>query len=318
MESSYEVAHNDEAPSALPSLKTHYNSYFSNMSANLILSGASLALFLLSPSGVFFNYLPSSMTSNLRRPQIRSIENNQEIMESSIGSECNDWMNQLENEFKIFYSQLETERKEWLQGKDKEWEKWKQDVEIKWMHYNTTLDEEYESNTLNEASKWDESQWKDWIYTEGNKIMEKEWENWIHKNDKYLDELCLSEWVQWKKNKIMTWLTIESKCKEDACWSKWEETAWPKWLYKTDRDKWLEWKKRNRKERTEWVKWVHGKEYEYIDNEWAPWSKWKNNKYSEFEQLKETIIDRWINSKQWVMWNEQRKLLSFSRNVFNK
>ncbi|GAW79598.1 tryptophan-rich antigen [Plasmodium gonderi] len=304
----------------VPTIKQYYSDIFSKKNANLLMSAASSALLYLSSGPVFPNCLPSTPLCSILGDALNTSNEiaaiNTPMMEKLRDNKWNEWMNQLEEQWKNFHDQIENERRQWLEKKDNEWDEWKKKMEVNYTNYCKDIDNEFESNSLKDSEKWDSTQWEDWIRTVGRKMIEGEYENWVHKNEKYLDKWIVTEWFGWKKNKISSWLSSEWKCKENESWSQWEETPLAKLLFIEDRKKWTAWKERILKEKDEWNKWVDQKEYAYINNEWNPWKKWKNKNRLSFKKWIGSFIDEWISNKQWNELLQERKKFVIAKKSF--
>lgn len=306
--------------SLIPTLTEDYNNLlFSKKNVNLLVLAASTALLFLSSGSIFsscFSTNPlSGVLQNLSNATSGTSVRTTALTEKLKENKWNDWMKQLEEQWKSFHDQMENERKQWLEKKDAQWEKWKKYTEIKYMSYCVDINNEFESNTLKDSSTWNRNQWEDWITTVGKEMIKSEYEKWIYENENYLDEWKVREWVEWKQKNISSWLSSEWKCKEDDSWSKWEQTVWGKWLFTENREKWTAWKERTLRERAEWLKWVQLKEYVYINDEWIPWTKWKNENRLAFIDWIGSFMNEWINNKQWNEWIHERKKMVATKKI---
>ncbi|SCP03797.1 tryptophan-rich protein [Plasmodium malariae] len=216
------------------------------------------------------------------------------------------WMTKLEIDWQYFNSYLETEKKCWIEERESEWQEWLNSMENKWMHYNENMDNEYEQNILNELPTWDESTWETWIKTEGKKCMLMDLNKWMHEKQVIWKEWIIKQWREWKKDKILTWLLKDWRRDEFEYWEKLKYIEIPNPLNERIKKNQHKWEKRVSMEKAQWNSWVRSKEGLYY-NECKKWKKLKEDKQNSFNEWVEVFINKWINKKQWNVWNEERK-----------
>ncbi|KAI4839819.1 tryptophan-rich protein [Plasmodium brasilianum] len=215
------------------------------------------------------------------------------------------WMMRLESDWEQFNASMNIRKDEWLKETEAEWDEWIKSIKNKWMNCNEYMDVEIKSDILSKSSTWNETQWKEWIHTEGKQLMVADFENWIKEKESLLDFRLISEWVQWKNDKIMTWLMSDWKSEENNYWSHWENETWPKWFNISEWKRWLKWKERVAREGQQWMNWIQLKENVYISGEGYKWSEWKKEKKIVFEKCTKSLIDEWINNKKWMLLTEK-------------
>ncbi|SBT73404.1 tryptophan-rich protein [Plasmodium ovale] len=282
-----------------------------NNGRSLITSIFSAIMYLFSSSSVLNNGItqPPPMSNNtLQYNAPQAIEYHPRLLEKTEewkDNEWKNWMTKLEGEWIEFNTTIEKEKVKWLSSKEKDWDEFMQVMESKWMHYHDELEDDVKSDILKRSLTLDESEWKEWMKTEGKELMEKDWKNWITDNESYLDVWSVKEWLKWKNQRIVTWIMTDWKCEEDEYWSKWEE-SWAKSLNLKDRNNWLNWRERLNKEMVQWNSWVMTKEQQIRENRSNNWSKWKSDKHVMFNLWMESFINKWIQEKQWFVWVKER------------
>ncbi|CAG9479613.1 unnamed protein product [Plasmodium vivax] len=214
----------------------------------------------------------------------------------------NNWMLRLESDWKHFNDSVEEAKTKWLHERDSAWSDWLRSLQSKWSHYSEKMLKEHKSNVMEKSANWNDTQWGNWIKTEGRKILEAQWEKWIKKGDEQLQKLILDKWVPWKNDKIRSWLSSEWKTEEDYYWANVERATTAKWLQEAEKMHWLKWKERINREYEQWVNWVQMKESVYINEEWKKWPKWKNDKKILFNKWSTNLVYKWTLKKQWNVW----------------
>ncbi|SBT83560.1 tryptophan-rich protein [Plasmodium ovale] len=266
---------------------------------NLITSFIYTALFFLSSSILNLSNMSQSLFTQTSKPvniplyAITYPEVPLEISEEWKENQWENWKINLEDDWEKFHSSIENEKNKWLQGMELDWENWKRDMENKLRKCNEDMSKAYDYSILEKHLYWDESEWQEWIKSQGKNFMEGEWEKWIYENESYLNIWCMKKWLKWKNTKLVPWIRNEWKRREDFYWENWEKT-WETSLYAADRINWLNWRKRNDREMMEWNFWVTTKEKLYINPKWDKLSEWKNNKKILFYDWMEYFINEWI------------------------
>ncbi|KMZ94380.1 tryptophan-rich antigen (Pv-fam-a) [Plasmodium vivax Mauritania I] len=238
------------------------------------------------------NYNYKDSTEDLQEEKSEEWENNQ----------WNIWKKKNEEEWKIFNTSIENEKDTWLQGIEKEWQELLEAMQNKWIHYNKKIDAEYQINILEKSSQWDDTQWVEWIKTEGKQFMEQQWKMWLAQKEAHLNNWVVNEWIQWKNSQIMEWLTTDWRLQKEASWSNYENNKITNMLQIKKRKQWNKWKERINREREEWDAWVRSKENIYINTKWNKWSKWKKDKRFIFSKWVEMFTNKLISERQWKEW----------------
>ncbi|ANQ10955.1 Tryptophan-rich antigen (Pv-fam-a) [Plasmodium coatneyi] len=234
-----------------------------------------------------------------------------ELTEEWKVNEWNKWMRQLEEQWHFFFIGLETKTDDWMKEKEKDLQTWITEMETKWMNYNHNFDIEYNTNLYKKYLMWDPNDWKTWIRTVGKRLMENDWIKWVEDHESKLNEWVNYDWFQWKSLKNSNWVMNEWKIDEHEYWEEWQNSNLTLWLQKKKRKKYLTWKNRIEREKSEWDSWVQSKEKLISKSKTGKWIKWKNEKRLLFNDWMENFINTWINRKQWNSWIiERRDVLS--------
>ncbi|VUZ99220.1 tryptophan-rich antigen [Plasmodium vivax] len=238
-------------------------------------------------------------------------ESNKELTEEWKVNEWNKWMRQLEEQWHFYFITLETKTIDWMKQKEEEFNTWLTEMENKWMSYNHNLDTEYNTNLYKKYLTWDETDWKTWIKTVGKRLIEEDWVKWINDHECKLNEWFNGDWNQWKSLKNFNWEMNEWKSDEYERWAEWQNGNLTLWLNKKKKKKYLTWKNRIEREKSEWDSWVRAKDDLTLKSKTCKWIKWKNEKRLLFNDWVENFINTWISRKQWNSWViERRNLLS--------
>ncbi|ANQ06425.1 Tryptophan-rich antigen (Pv-fam-a) [Plasmodium coatneyi] len=222
-------------------------------------------------------------------------------------NEWNNWIVKTEEDWKLFNKSVENKKNRWLEKNDKELEVWLKNMEESWMHYKENEENEYKSEAMKNSSTWNDSQWKQWIRTEGKKGMEADLKKWLKDKEIFLDGWISKEWIQWKNERMLQWLSVDWRHKEDETFQHYKSSTSTNVLHMKKKKKWMKWKERKNKEKEEWNNWVKGKEHLYVNNKWDKWSKWKRDKRVLYSQKFVTFINKWISNKQWTVWIQDQK-----------
>ncbi|CAA9987047.1 tryptophan/threonine-rich antigen [Plasmodium knowlesi strain H] len=281
------------------------DSFLANVKREFLIIGTSfIALFLA--SYIFLTYINSPAKKKLKEvdktsKEVISKEKEDENIKTDEwkAKEWKKWMTQLDSDAEIFTTSLNHKKDQWIAQRELEWGNWIKSMEEKWNYYNERMGSEYYSFVFKNTPAWTDEEWENWIKTEAKELMEIDWSNWISESESYVDVMLVKEWIQWKNNKIMEWITKDWKCKEEEQWDEWEKNKWPKWLSINERKKWTKWKDRLSKETEEWIAWVENKEKQYLDNEDQKLSEWKKNTYTLFNKWRDSYINKFIKEKQW-------------------
>ncbi|EUD64336.1 hypothetical protein C922_05275 [Plasmodium inui San Antonio 1] len=214
----------------------------------------------------------------------------------------NIWKKKNETEWKVFNTCIENEKDNWLQRVEQEWQQFLEAMQNKWIHINKRMDEEYKIIIPEESAAWDDTQWIEWIKTEGREFMEHQWKIWLSQKEADLNDWIVKQWIGWKNSQISDWLMTDWRLQEEASWSNYENHKITNMLQRKKRKKWTEWRERINREREEWEDWVRSKENIYLNSKWNKWSKWKRDKRFIFSKWVEMITNRLINERQWKEW----------------
>ncbi|CAI7722558.1 tryptophan-rich protein [Plasmodium vivax] len=221
-------------------------------------------------------------------------------------NEWNNWLIKTEEDWKLFNTSVENKKNRWLEKRDKELEVWLMNMQNRWLHYRENEENEYKAEAMKNSSTWDDSQWEQWIKTEGKKGMEADLKKWLNDKETFLDGWISKEWVQWKNERMLQWLSVDWKHKEDETFEHYKSSKFTNVLHIKKKKKWTKWKERTNKEKEEWNNWVKGKENLYVNNKWDKWLKWKKDKRALYSQKFLTFINKWISDKQWTVWIEDQ------------
>ncbi|ANQ06823.1 Tryptophan/threonine rich antigen [Plasmodium coatneyi] len=238
------------------------------------------------------DYNDKDSTEDLQEEKSTEWKNNQ----------WNIWKKKNEDEWKIFNTSIENEKGNWLQGIEKEWQEFLDAMQNKWIYYNRKMDAEYQINVLEKSPQWDDTQWIEWIKTEGKQFIEQEWKTWLAQKEAHLNDWVVNKWIQWKNSQIIQWLMTDWRLQEEASWSNYENYKITYMLQRKKRKEWNKWKERINREREEWDAWVRSKEKIYINTKWNKWSKWKKDKRFIFSKWVEMFTNTLINERQWEKW----------------
>ncbi|CAI7719015.1 tryptophan-rich protein [Plasmodium vivax] len=234
--------------------------------------------------------------------------------------EWSNWLKKLEQDWKVFNEKLQNEKKTFLEEKEEDWNTWIKSVEKKWTHFNPNMDKEFHTNMMRRSINWTESQWREWIQTEGRLYLDIEWKKWFFENQSRLDELIVKKWIQWKKDKIINWLMSDWKRAEQEHWEEFEEKSWSSKFFQIfEKRNYEDFKDRVSDEWEDWFEWVKRKDNIFITNVLDQWIKWKEEKNLLYNNWADTFVTNWINKKQWVVWvNERRNLAAKAKAALNK
>ncbi|KAI4840188.1 tryptophan-rich antigen [Plasmodium brasilianum] len=216
------------------------------------------------------------------------------------------WLKQLEEDWKIFFSKIEHEKNIWLKEKEEDWKQWLILLDNKWMHYNPNMEKEFNTNVLQKSANWTEFHWKKWMLTEGILYIDLEWKKWIYEKHAQLDQQIVKQWIKWKKDKIVSWLTTDWKRDEQEHWDEFENKKWTKWFCLSEMKNLDEFKERINKEWEDWFSWVKVKDNIFINFILNDWLDWKDDNYAMFSEWMELFVKKWINEKQWTVWEQEK------------
>eukprot|EP00366_Plasmodium_knowlesi_P005100 XP_002262598.1 tryptophan-rich antigen [Plasmodium knowlesi strain H] len=233
--------------------------------------------------------------------------NKKELTEEWKVNEWNKWMRHLEEQWHLFFKAQEIKTDDWIQKKEKEFKAWITEIETKWMNYNHNLDTEYNTDLYEKYPSWSENEWKTWIRTVGKKLMGKDWIQWINGHESKLNEWVQYDWFQWKSLKFFNWEINEWKSDEYEYWAEWQNGNLGMLLNKKKKKKYLSWKNRIEREKSEWDSWTRSKELLLLKSKTSNWMKWKNEKQLSFNDWIENFIETWISKKQWNTWVIERR-----------
>ncbi|KJP88305.1 hypothetical protein AK88_02086 [Plasmodium fragile] len=222
-------------------------------------------------------------------------------------NEWSKWLIKTKEDCEFFNTSIENKRKRWLEKKEKEFDVWLMNLNNGWMHYRVNEENEYKSKAMKNASTWDDSQWEQWIQTEGKKSMEADLTKWLNDNETFWYDWISKEWAQWKNIKMLQWLSVDWKHKEDETFGHYKSSKFINMLHKKKRSKWMKWKERSDKEKEEWNNWIKSKENYYLNYKWDEWLKWKKDKRVFCGPQFLALINKWISNKQWTVWIEDQK-----------
>lgn len=217
------------------------------------------------------------------------------------------WMNRLEPDWEKFDNAINKIKQKWLEQREHYWEAWIKEIEQKWDNYHEYIDISYKLYILKRSLSWNESHWEHWANEELKVFLDKEWHEWVNQTEHHLNTWIMNEWTKWNSSKISSWLSKNWKLSENAYWEKMTKKKWVKSLFKLVQKNWRRWNKRITREQQEWDDWVKEKQDLYMNNhEWDAWNKWKANKYNSLEEVKESLVRKWISEKRWVAWIADR------------
>ncbi|GAW84691.1 tryptophan-rich antigen [Plasmodium gonderi] len=220
------------------------------------------------------------------------------------------WKNKLENDWNIFNQAMEEKMSEYIKTKDEEFTTWIRSIENKWTHFNPNIDKEFNSNVLRRSINWTEPQWRGWMKNEGRLYLDIEWKKWFYENQSNIDELIVKQWIKWKKDKIVSWLTSEWKVAEQKHWEEFENKKWATKLFQFGEKKKHEiFLERSSEEWDEWFEWVKEKDDIFINSILDQWKKWEFEKNIMYDQWTQSFINKWLNKKQWSVWIQERRNL---------
>lgn len=212
----------------------------------------------------------------------------------------------MEEDWKIFFSKIEHEKNIWLKEKEEDWKQWLILLDNKWMHYNPNMEKEFNTNVLQKSANWTEAHWKKWMLTEGILYIDLEWKKWIYEKHAQLDQQIVKQWIKWKKDKIVSWLTTDWKRDEQEHWDEFENKKWTKWFCLSEMKNLDEFKERINKEWEDWFSWVKVKDNIFINFILNDWLDWKDDNYAMFSEWMELFVKKWINEKQWTVWEQEK------------
>ncbi|SBT83921.1 tryptophan-rich protein [Plasmodium ovale] len=235
------------------------------------------------------------------------IPEDEEELEEWKNKEWKNFLDKMENEWQLLNLWMEGEKLKWIEGKDKELNKWKDQMETKWMNLDN-IDKECECMIMENISRVDEKQMKEYLKKSVHQIINAQWKKWLLENESSLSAWLIKQWIQWKNTKILKWLMIDWKRKEDEFWTDWEKTQYMKWLQITKRNKWQIWKERVTREKDEWNNWIQMKEDRHIYSKWKKWSKWKLDRKSGINQWIESLTNKCMDNPKWDTWIKEKKI----------
>eukprot|EP00366_Plasmodium_knowlesi_P000525 XP_002258022.1 tryptophan/threonine-rich antigen, putative [Plasmodium knowlesi strain H] len=240
----------------------------------------------------------------------------EEELEKWKNEEWKKFMVNIEEEWQLLNLWIEEERKNWIDSKDKELEDWMNKMENKWMDIDN-INKEYQWTFIKSSLKGDDQgQIKEQIKHELKNFIYRDWKKWLGDNESYLNTWLVKQWIQWKNNKIIKYLTVEWKHEEDEYWNNWEKTETWKWLNFSKRRNWQTWKNRVTKEKEEWENWVKIKEELVIYNKYKKLTLWVKRKKPSINQWIESLADKCINDTRWNTWiNEKYNQLVQKHNM---
>ncbi|GAW84722.1 tryptophan-rich antigen [Plasmodium gonderi] len=216
--------------------------------------------------------------------------------------EWDNWLIKTEEDWKLFNTSIENKKNRWLEKREKELEQWLVNMQNKWMNFKENDDTEFKVYAMKNASTWNDSEWEQWTKTDGKKHMETDLNKWFNEKETFLEGWVSKEWNQWKNERMIQWLSVDWKHKEDETFENWKSTKFTHILHLKKNKRWNKWKERTNKEKEDWANWVKGKEKLYINNKWDKWSKWKKDRRVLYNQKFVSFINKWINDKQWTVW----------------
>ncbi|KJP87562.1 hypothetical protein AK88_02728 [Plasmodium fragile] len=226
-------------------------------------------------------------------------------------NEWNKWLQQIDEQWHFFFLDLQNKTTDWMKQTEGEFKKWTKEMETKWMNYNHNLDKEYGTDLYKKYPTWNESQWTTWMKTDGKKLIQEEWIKWINDHDSKLSEWVNYDWCQWRSLKKFNWELSQWKSDEYEHWAESQNGNLALLLHKKKRKKYLTWKNRIEREKSEWDSWVQSKDELIVKSKADKWDEWKNEKRQLFCDWMENFINTWIRRKQWNSWvTERRNVLS--------
>ncbi|SBT87547.1 tryptophan-rich antigen [Plasmodium malariae] len=225
------------------------------------------------------------------------------------------WLNRLEMDWRNFHYSLLEKKENWLREKENDWEVLVKYIESRWNRHDELMNLSYKYYILKISVTWNENQWEEWIRSEAKHLIQIEWENFVYENEYYLDLWIFNNWTQWKDEKIMSWQMQNWKLNEDKYWAKMAKHKWSKSLFSKIKSNLIEWNKRKRTEKKQWEKWVHKKQNFYMNNnEWDIWIQWKEHKMFLLNELKESLVKKWMDEKKWITLIEERPNINLQNN----
>ncbi|EUD65133.1 hypothetical protein C922_04419 [Plasmodium inui San Antonio 1] len=219
-----------------------------------------------------------------------------------------EFMKSIEKGFKGFMVYLEKEKNSWLEGRNKLWEEWKVNMEKKWDHYDEITFKELLSTKADDALKWTDKEWTDWVNKYGRIAWTGAWKEWVNEQDLIFKQGIERDWNNWTDFQENKFGSIQWKFLETFGWKYWKNHADPDDpLFPIKMEKMNKWQDRVKKEEEEWSKWLEEKRTEHIDVEWDKWVEWKKENNKKFIDWMEAFVEKWINNKQWTVWIEEKK-----------
>ncbi|SBS96151.1 tryptophan-rich antigen [Plasmodium malariae] len=191
-----------------------------------------------------FNNVPQNTTLN-------NVENIPRSNNVIIQEEWNEWINELELDWRIFSTHMENEKNVWFGEREKQFKEFLKYVEDKWMNHNEDIEKEHNCNILKKSIAWDDDDWIKWINTDGKELCKKNGKigllkktMWFTYNEQIMGEKeNLMEWFRKKedelvKNECRNWVNWEKK--KNQLFNEWMNTFFNQWINMKQWNKWFD------------------------------------------------------------------------------
>ncbi|KJP88571.1 hypothetical protein AK88_01850 [Plasmodium fragile] len=230
------------------------------------------------------------------------------VMEDSVFTDWNRFMQNLEYDWEEFRVYLNKARAKFMEQKNKEHSRWINLVLCKWIHYTqiSTTGEDPQNLRKRHLSN---VEYKKWFNTEIKPQIDVQLDKWFNDTHLNLFKILKNNMIQFKNKKIKEWLMYHWKQNEGySGYESLELMTASEFLNLVKSREWYRSSIDMDYQGQELTKWFLPKEKEYLKQEQSTWAHWEKDKYDVINSMCITLSGKRLTQEEWNQFVNEIKI----------